>query len=50
MSWWRQFVARLVAGGRVNSLCIEHEDPGVPVEQGVPEAVSVLAAAAAGGD
>lgn len=49
-AWWRQFVARLVAGGRVNSLCIEHEDPGVPVEQGVPEAVSVLAAAAAGGD
>jgi hypothetical protein len=44
-AWWDTFVRRLVAGGRVNTIAIEHEDPFVPAETGIGEAAAVLAAA-----
>lgn len=47
-TWWRRFVQKVVSTGRVRSLSIEHEDPGVPPEQGVPEAAAVLAEALRG--
>jgi sugar phosphate isomerase/epimerase len=46
--WWRTFVRELIARSpRIHTLAIEHEDPFVAAEQGVPEAASVLAAALA---
>jgi sugar phosphate isomerase/epimerase len=45
--WWTRFVARLVGGGRVRSIAIEHEDPFVPAEIGVKEAADVLTRALA---
>ena len=41
-AWWREFVRRLVSAGRVDSICIEHEDPFVRPEQGVPEAAALV--------
>lgn len=40
--WWTRFVRKLLEVGRVNSLSIEHEDPTVPPEEGVPAAAAVL--------
>lgn len=45
-SWWGRFMDSLAAGTRVSTVAIEHEDPFVDPEQGVPEAATVLA----GGD
>ncbi|TMB98582.1 MAG: sugar phosphate isomerase/epimerase [Chloroflexi bacterium] len=47
-AWWDGFVGALVARGRVHTIAIEHEDPFVPAEAGVPEAAEVLAAAVRG--
>ena len=44
-AWWEAFVRELVAGGRVNTIAIEHEDPFVLAEQGIGEAAAVLSAA-----
>jgi sugar phosphate isomerase/epimerase len=43
-AWWRRFVA-LTETTPVTAIAIEHEDPDVPPEQGVPEAASLLAGA-----
>lgn len=40
--WWRGFVGRLISHGRINTIAIEHEDPFVPPQTGVPEAASLL--------
>jgi sugar phosphate isomerase/epimerase len=45
--WWRAFVPGLIARGRVHTLAIEHEDPFVAAEEGIPEAAAVLSAALA---
>jgi sugar phosphate isomerase/epimerase len=42
-SWWRSFLAALGARG-VETAAIEHEDPLVPVENGVVEAAQIVAA------
>jgi sugar phosphate isomerase/epimerase len=42
--WWRSFVA-LLEQTSVNVVAIEHEDPDVPAEVGVPAAARVLAGA-----
>jgi sugar phosphate isomerase/epimerase len=42
-AWWRTFVAALAGSGRLNTIAIEHEDPFVPAELGIPEAAAVLA-------
>lgn len=39
--WWKQFVGRL--GGAVKAVAIEHEDPDVSPEDGVPRAARILA-------
>jgi len=44
-AWWRKFAAELASGGRVRTIAIEHEDPFVSPEQGVPEAAAILAPA-----
>jgi len=44
-SWWSGFVGGLAARGRVHTIAIEHEDPFVNAEAGVPEAAGMLAAA-----
>lgn len=40
--WWTRFVRKLLEVGRVNSLSIEHEDPSVSADEGVPAAAAVL--------
>jgi sugar phosphate isomerase/epimerase len=42
-SWWRAFLDALAARG-VETAAIEHEDPLVPVEEGILEAAAVFAA------
>lgn len=42
-SWWRRFLEALVRT-RVRSIAIEHEDPFVSPEKGIPEAAGVLRA------
>jgi len=42
--WWRRFV-ELLDGTAVKAVAIEHEDPDVPSETGVPEAAQLLAGA-----
>jgi hypothetical protein len=43
--WWDAFVSKLAARGRVHTIAIEHEDPFVAPEFGLPEAAGVLATA-----
>jgi sugar phosphate isomerase/epimerase len=43
--WWVEFVAKVLAGGRVHTFAIEHEDPFVPAEAGIQEAATVLSRA-----
>jgi sugar phosphate isomerase/epimerase len=40
--WWRRFMSAL-EGSAVEAIAIEHEDPDVPAEIGVPEAARLLA-------
>ncbi len=40
--WWARFMA-LTKGTAVRAVAIEHEDPDVPPEQGVPAAAALLA-------
>jgi hypothetical protein len=42
-AWWRKLVADL-ASTRAHILAIEHEDPFVPPETGIPEAARLLGA------
>jgi hypothetical protein len=42
-AWWHSFIGDLLADGRVNTIAIEHEDPFVAPETGVPEAAEVIA-------
>lgn len=42
--WWREFVARL-EGAPIAAVAIEHEDPTVPPDTGVPAAAQILAGA-----
>ena len=44
LAWWTGLV-RALAGSRAQVMSIEHEDPFVPAETGVPEAARVLRAA-----
>lgn len=44
LAWWAGLV-RALAGSRAHVVSIEHEDPFVPAETGVPEAARVLRAA-----
>jgi sugar phosphate isomerase/epimerase len=44
LAWWTGLV-RALAGSRARVMSIEHEDPFVPAEAGVPEAARVLRAA-----
>jgi sugar phosphate isomerase/epimerase len=44
-SWWRRFVAALAEHTRAHTIAIEHEDPFVDPELGIPEAARVLAPA-----
>jgi len=44
LAWWTGLV-RALAGSRAQVVSIEHEDPFVPAETGVPEAARVLCAA-----
>ena len=44
-AWWTEFVSAVQAQGRVHTFAIEHEDPFVPAETGIPEAARVLAKA-----
>jgi sugar phosphate isomerase/epimerase len=41
-SWWQDFVGALAAAERVRAIAIEHEDPFVSAEEGIPEAAAVL--------
>ena len=41
--WWHEFVVSLRKSPRLNTIAIEHEDPFVAPEEGVPEAAGVLA-------
>ena len=43
-AWWRRFVSAL-GSTRITSIAIEHEDPFVDPEHGVPEAAALLQAA-----
>ncbi len=43
--WWRAFIAGLVSHGRLKAIAIEHEDPFVAPETGIPEAAALLAGA-----
>ena len=45
LPWWRALVADLAATGRVKTISIEHEDPFVPPEIGIPQAARLLAEA-----
>jgi sugar phosphate isomerase/epimerase len=42
--WWADFVA-MTDGTAVTAIAIEHEDPDVPPEEGVPEAARLLSSA-----
>jgi sugar phosphate isomerase/epimerase len=44
-SWWRGFVDALVRHTAARTLSIEHEDPFVPPDEGVPQASRLLARA-----
>jgi len=44
-AWWRDFVAALKARTRVQTIAIEHEDPFVAADLGIPEAAELLALA-----
>jgi sugar phosphate isomerase/epimerase len=44
-AWWQVFVAALAKSSRVHTIAIEHEDPFVAPEAGIPEAAAVLASA-----
>src|SRR5438132_645179 len=44
-AWWKAFVSALQSVSRVHTIAIEHEDPFVAAEQGIPEAADVLASA-----
>ncbi len=44
-AWWKDFVAALQRQSRVHTIAIEHEDPFVAPEQGIPEAADLLASA-----
>ena len=41
----REFVAALKKHSRVRTVAIEHEDPFVAAEEGIPEAAELLASA-----
>ena len=41
-AWWRSFVVALEKSRRLNTIAIEHEDPFVDPEQGIPEAAKVI--------
>ena len=45
LPWWRALLADLTAAGRVKTISIEHEDPFVAPEIGIPEAARLLAEA-----
>jgi hypothetical protein len=40
-AWWLEFTA-MVKDTRANAIAIEHEDPDVPPEEGVPAAARIL--------
>lgn len=40
--WWQQFVETIARAGSIHTLAIEHEDPFVRPEDGIPEAAAVL--------
>src|SRR5438552_1774993 len=44
-AWWKAFVSALQGESRVHTIAIEHEDPLVAAEQGIPEAADVLSSA-----
>ena len=44
-AWWKAFVSALQSESRVHTIAIEHEDPFVAAEQGIPEAAAVLTSA-----
>ncbi|OLD06937.1 MAG: hypothetical protein AUI56_05695 [Actinobacteria bacterium 13_1_40CM_2_66_13] len=44
-AWWKAFVSALQSESRVHTIAIEHEDPFVAAEQGIPEAADVLSSA-----
>jgi sugar phosphate isomerase/epimerase len=43
LPWWRALLADLTVAGRVKTISIEHEDPFVAPEVGIPEAARLLA-------
>jgi len=45
LAWWRALLADLAAAGRVKTISIEHEDPFVAPEIGIPQAARLLAEA-----
>jgi sugar phosphate isomerase/epimerase len=45
LPWWRALLADLTTAGRVKTISIEHEDPFVAPEIGIPEAARLLAEA-----
>jgi sugar phosphate isomerase/epimerase len=45
LAWWRTLLADLAAAGRVKTISIEHEDPFVAPEVGIPQAARLLAEA-----
>jgi len=44
-AWWREFVSMLKKHSRVRTVAIEHEDPFVAAEEGIPVAAELLASA-----
>ncbi len=44
-AWWRGFVRALIQHTAARTLSIEHEDPFVPPDEGVPQAATLLAQA-----
>jgi sugar phosphate isomerase/epimerase len=45
LPWWQALLTDLTAGGRVKTIAIEHEDPFVAPEIGIPQAARLLAEA-----
>jgi sugar phosphate isomerase/epimerase len=45
LKWWRALLVDLAAAGRVKTISIEHEDPFVTPEVGIPQAARLLAEA-----
>ena len=41
-AWWREFEERLERTGTVRAIAIEHEDPFVPADVGIPRAAEAL--------